>query len=295
MKTILSLLFVLFCSLVLISCQGDGRDPGIAAPTTPVPSANGESYVPDNYSLVWNDEFEGGPLPDTSRWGYQKGGHGWTAKELQMYKEADPTNVGVEDGLLRISLTREVGGAQKRNPFASTRLVTKRKADFFQGYFEVRAKFPAGSGLRSAIWMVGDTVSKIGWPNAGEIDLVEHYGKIPTAVGSAVQTIANYWNGKGQMGGATIVSTATEDFHVYSCTWTEDLLTFAVDGKPYWEYRPIPGQGVNGWPFQWPFYMVINLSTGGERGASKVPNEELLTVDYPANLYVDYVRVYQKQ
>ncbi|MEM9930517.1 MAG: glycoside hydrolase family 16 protein, partial [Bacteroidota bacterium] len=228
------------------------------------------------------------------RWGYQTGGHGWTAKELQYYNKANPQNVGVENGLLRISLTKDNELKKRRTPFSSTRLVTKRKADFEQGYFEVRAKFPEGTGLRSAIWMVGDTVSKIGWPHAGEIDLVEHYGKIPTAVSGAVQTFAHYWSGKGQLGGSTIVKTATEDFHVYSCTWTEDLLTFAVDGKPYWEYRPLPGQGVRGWPFQWPFYLVINLSTGGIRGAAKVTQQELETAAYPANLYVDYVRVYQK-
>ncbi len=258
----------------------------------PAPAADGNSYVPAGYELVWNDEFTGGPLPDTTRWGYQTGGHGWTAREDQLYKEAAPENVGVEDGLLRISLTKTEGEEARKNLYASTRLVTKHKATFEKGYFEVRAKFPKMEGVRSAIWMVGDTVSKIGWPTAGEIDLVEHYGKLPTVVGAAVQTKANFWSGKGQMGGAKIVDGITEDFHVYSCTWTDDLLTFAVDGEPYWQYQPLPGRGMSGWPFQWPFYLVLNVSAGGVRGpqGGQVDAEGL-----PVSMYVDYVRVYQQQ
>ncbi len=251
-------------------------------------SPEGESYVPDGYNLVWNDEFDQGTMPDTSRWGYQTGNHGWTAKEVQMYTEADSANVGVENDLLRITAKAE---KDKRYPFSSTRLVTKHKATFEKGYFEFRAKFPPGEGLRSAIWMVGDTVSKIGWPLAGEIDIVEHYGKIPTAIGAAVQTPANFWNGKGQLGGSTLIPTATEAFHVYGLEWTDELMTFTIDGKPFWNYEPLPGQGIKGWPFDWPFYMVINVSVGGVRGAR---SEKYQEEDFPANLLIDYVRVYQK-
>ncbi len=292
MKPTLSfLLFCLSCAF-LVGCQGDDTSSAVTAPTPPAPPADGKSFVPAGYQLVWNDEFDQGPLPDTTRWGYQTGGHGWTAKELQVYTEADPVNVGVENGLLRITAVLIPEKDRKRNPFSSTRMVTKKKATFEQGYFEVRAKFPQGNGLRSAIWMVGDTVSKIGWPLAGEIDLIEHYGKIPTVVGAAVQTPANYWNGKGQMGGAKIVEGITEDFHIYSCTWTDDLLTFAVDGMPYWEYRPLPGRGIEGWPFNWPFYLVMNVSVGGLRNAAVA---ELNPADFPASMYVDYVRVYQEE
>lgn len=257
------------------------------AETTPVKTED-QSFVPGGYDLIWNDEFNEGTMPDTTRWGYQTGGHGWTAKEVQLYTEADPANVRIENGFLRI-IAKKVD--DNRNPFTSARLVTKHKATFEKGYFEFRAKFPSGRGLRSAIWMVGDTVSKIGWPNAGEIDIVEHYGKIPTAIGAAVQTPANFWNGDGQLGGSTLVETATEEFHVYGLEWTDDLMTFSVDGTPYWTYTPLPGQGIKGWPFDWPFYLVINLSVGGERGA-KSPDYDIN--DFPANLLLDYVRIYEK-
>ncbi len=277
--------FLLFLMLIccLVSCKTE--DTPVAV--TPV-TASEMSLVPEGYKLVWNDEFDYEGLPDSNRWGYQTGGHGWTARELQLYTNADPDNVRVTNGHLSINALMEKIG---RNSCTSARMVTKKKADFERGYFEIRAKFPEGEGLRSAIWMVGDTVSKIGWPKAGEINIVEHYGVFPTVVGAAVQTPDNYWMDKGQKGGSRVLQTATSDFHIYSCEWTKDQLVFSVDGEPFWDYAPQVGRGEAGWPFNWPFYLVMNLSVGGERG----PKTANITQGiFPATMMVDYVRVYQK-
>lgn len=297
----------LFCCLFLTACQDDGESaaedtdpvasttsPGAVPPntasggTTPSVEVVGESdFVPAGYEMVWSDEFNYSGLPDTSKWGYQTGGFGWTAKELQNYLLADPDNVGVENGLLRITALEEQVG---RNEYTSTRLVTKNKAEFTRGYFEVRAQVPTGPALRSSFWMVGDTVSKIGWPNAGEIDLFEHYGKFPTVMNAAVQTPDNYWSKGNQMGGSQIVKTAESAMHVYSLEWTEQQLAFAVDGQVYWTYDAPPGRGIAGYPFKWPFYMVASLSVGGVRGPQSAP----VSGAFPASMYIDYVRVYQK-
>jgi beta-glucanase (GH16 family) len=277
--------------LLFLACQDDQPlvGGGTTSPDGSGPIRNSEG-VPDGYSLVWNDEFNYEGLPDTGRWGYQVGGFGWTAKELQHYMDADPDNVNVSEGHLTITARQE---NFKRNKFTSTRLVSKRKADFQQGYFEIRAQFPRGQGLRSAFWMVGDTVSKMGWPNAGEIDLVEHYGTFPNMVNAAVQTPDNAWNieGKGQLGGATTVEGIEEDFHVYACHWTEDAITFSVDGRAYWTYERDYAREFLGWPFQWPFYLVANLSVGGTRG----PIGKYDPAVFPAEFKIDYVRVYQKE
>ncbi|MBC6994678.1 glycoside hydrolase family 16 protein [Neolewinella lacunae] len=277
-----SLLLVAVC--LLTTCKNQNTDASSA--TTSIPAGEG-AYVPEGYELVWNDEFDGGPLPDTTRWTYQTGGFGWTAKELQNYLHADPDNVGVEDGLLRITAIAEKSG---RNNYTSTRLVSKGKASFTRGYFEVRAKFPRGAGLRSSFWMVGDTVSKMGWPKAGEIDLVEYYGAVPDKVNAAVQTTNNYWSKKNQFGGGVTVPDAQTEFHVYSCTWTEEQIDFAVDGQTYWSYLPGPDPTIEIFPFRWPFYMAATLAVGGIRGPESAGDNTAL----PASMYLDYVRVYQK-
>ncbi|MTB51274.1 family 16 glycosylhydrolase [Lewinella sp. W8] len=282
---------LLLLPLLMLSCQDDGP----AGTTSPASSGNSgpvtdSEGVPEGYALVWNEEFDYEGLPDTSIWGYQVGGFGWTAKELQHYKDADPDNVSVGNGHLTITALQE---DYQGNKFTSTRLVSKGKADFDQGYFEIRAQFPKGNGLRSAFWMVGDTVSKMGWPNAGEIDLVEHYGQFPNVINAAVQTQDAFWakQGKGQLGGSTTLEGVEEDFHVYGCLWTDDALTFSVDGNPYWTYTRDYARETMGWPFQWPFYMVATLSVGGIRG----PIGKYDAGAFPAEYKIDYVRVYQKE
>lgn len=276
---------LLFACLALVGCQEDSLLTDDTGGVSAVGASSG--FVPDGYSLVWNDEFDYEGLPDSTKWGYQTGGHGWTAKELQKYVRADPDNVGVEDGKLRITALSEFTGG---NQYTSTRLVTKRKADFTLGYFEVRAKMPVGPGLRSSFWMVGDTVSKMGWPLAGEIDIFEHYSKFPGVVNAAVQNYDNYWTKRNQKGGSKIVKTAQEEFHVYSCTWDYRKLTFAVDGETYFTYEQPPGRGWQGYPYRWPFYMVATVAVGGMRGPQTPPDPEM----EPAHMLIDYVRVYQK-
>ena len=274
-----------FCLLALLSLAGCQPDEGQANSVT---ITDGSDYVPEGYELVWNDEFDYSGAPDTTRWSYQTGGFGWTAKELQNYLEADPYNVKVADGKLTITARKERVG---KNDYTSTRLVTKHKGEVEYGYVEVRAKFAKGRGLRSAFWLVGSNVLEVGWPITGEIDLVEHYGQFPTVVSAAVQTKNDYWSKKGQKGGSAQLADAEEQFHVYSCTWTEDRLDFAVDGTTYYTYAPKLGIEQGAWPFTHPFYMAATLSVGGIRG----PNAEVDDAAFPAEYVLDYVRVYQQK
>lgn len=247
----------------------------------------GGNFVPAGYELVWSDEFNYTGLPDTTKWGYQTGGYGWTAKEQQNYLKADPDNVGVANGALRITALEEQIG---RNSHTSTRLVSKGKAEFTRGYFEVRAQVPSGPGIRSSFWMVGDTVSTIGWPDAGEIDLFEHYGKFPTVMNANVQNFDNYWSKGNQLGAMKIVKGCETDFHTYGLEWTETDLKFSVDGEVYWTFTQPPGRSWKGFPFRWPFYMAATVAVGGVRGPQSKPE----SASFPANMYLDYVRVYQK-
>ena len=274
----------IFVSLLLAvylstSCTSD------ISPTVTTTDGNSD-YVPQGYELTWNDEFNYEGMPDTSHWSYQTGGYGWTAKELQYYTGADADNVGVQDGSLTITARKKRKG---RNQYTSARLVSKHKGEVKYGYIEVRAKMAKGNGLRSAFWLVGSDVLEAGWPNTGEIDLVEHYGKFPTVVSAAVQTKDNFWSGPGQKGASTQVSDASENYHIYSCLWTKDELVFSVDGQPYFTYGQQPGRGRSGYPFDHPFYMVATLSVGGERG----PNAVVDDAAFPAAYKIDYVRIYE--
>ena len=69
------------------------------------------------------------------------------------------------------------------NPvYTSGRINTKDKVELQYGYWEIRAKLPSGVGTWPAIWMLNSKIDSIGWPNCGEIDIMEHVGFDPHKV-----------------------------------------------------------------------------------------------------------------
>src|SRR6476646_2170658 len=120
-----------FEHLLLLSIACIGLMPGYSQP-----AKNG-------WRLVWSDEFNYKGLPDSSKWGYDVGGHGWGNHELQFYTERRAENVRVENGHLIIEARREAWGS---NDYTSARLTSKGKGDWTYGRFEARAKLPCGRG-----------------------------------------------------------------------------------------------------------------------------------------------------
>ncbi len=143
------------------------------------------------WRLVWSDEFDHRGLPDSSKWGYDVGGHGWGNKELQYYTERRKENARVEDGHLIIEARRDNSGGHE---YTSARLVSKGKGDWTYGRFEVSAKLPSGRGTWPAIWMLPSLKSygNFGWPDNGEIDIMEHVGFDPDVVHGSAHTKAYY-------------------------------------------------------------------------------------------------------
>jgi beta-glucanase (GH16 family) len=149
----------------------------------------------DPWQLVWSDEFNYSGLPDRSKWGYDVGGHGWGNKELQYYTERRKENARVENGHLIIEARRD---GSESNEYTSARLVSKGKGDWTYGRFEVRAKLPSGRGTWPAIWMLPSVKSYGGggWPDNGEIDIMEHVGFDPNVIHGSAHTslLSFYWN-----------------------------------------------------------------------------------------------------
>src|SRR5580765_6419002 len=127
-------------------------------------------HAPSAWKLVWCDEFNYNGLPDSSRWNYDVGGHGWGNAELEFYTEKRPENARVENGFLVIEARKE---KWENANYTSARLVTKGNGDWKYGRIEVRAKLPRGLGTWPAIWMLGSS-KPFKWPDDGEIDIMEH-------------------------------------------------------------------------------------------------------------------------
>lgn len=239
----------------------------------------------NKYTLVWSDEFNYKGLPDSTKWSYEVGGHGWGNNELQYYTEADTSNVFVRDGKLFITARKvDVGGKR----FSSARLVTKGKAEWTYGKIEINAKLPPGRGLWPASWMLGSNINEVGWPESGEIDIMEHVGFSRDSIFGTVHTTA-YNHLKGTQKGTTApIKNPYSQFHTYSIEWTPEKIDFMLDHQVYYTVSNEHKTNAE-WPFDHPFYLLLNIAVGGNLGGMKGVDELV----FPAVMEVDYVRVYQ--
>lgn len=237
--------------------------------------------------LIWADEFSENGLPDPNKWDYDIGDHGWGNNELQYYSKADLKNARIENGIL--SIEAKADPAHPKG-YSSARLVTRGKATWQYGYFEIKAKLPEGVGTWPAIWMLAEENRHGGWPKNGEIDIMEHVGFDPGKVHGTVHTDAFNHSIGTQKGGFTMVETFQSAFHIYAIDWTEDKIDFFIDGEKYFSFANTGGD-YKEWPFNQPFHMILNIAVGGNWGGQKGVDKNI----WPQKLEVDYVRVYDSK
>lgn len=241
-----------------------------------------------NETLYWSDEFEMKGAPDSLKWTYNLGASGWGNNEVQEYTNSRK-NSRVENGLLIIEAVRT------GDEWTSARLLSKGKFEFTYGRVIFRAKLPSGSGTWPALWMLGANDDKVGWPACGEIDIMEHVGRRPTIVQSAMHTPASHGNTVNL--GYTTVTDYDKEFHLYEANWTPDKIEFSVDGNVYYTYNPAL-KDKSTWPFDHDFFIIMNIAMGGGLGSDpKFESNGLKNGIDPSltkvKMEIDYVRVYK--
>lgn len=247
---------------------------------------NNSSTAVKTYQLVWSDEFNKDGLPDSTKWGYDVGGSGWGNNELEYYTKAGSENVRVVNGNLIIEAKKENFGGRN---YTSARLLTKNKAQWTYGKFDIRAKLPMGRGIWPAIWLLAAN-DPMHWPGDGELDIMEAVGFNPNVIyGTAHNKLYNGANGQ-QKGGNKSLPDADQAFHVYSIEWTNNQVVWSIDSIPYFTYND-PGLGADAWPYFKDFFMILNVAVGGNWGGKQGVDDSM----FPQQMLVDYVRVYQKK
>jgi beta-glucanase (GH16 family) len=230
------------------------------------------------FKLVWSDEFNTDGRPDSTSWAYDLGNgmDGWGNHEAQYYTNS-VDNVYVKNGSLFIQARKKDGA------WTSARLKTHGKKSWTYGKFVFRAKLPKGKGTWPALWMLGENISTVGWPACGEIDVMEHVGRNPAVVQSALHTPASHGETINKQ--SKTVATFNEEFHTYEAVWTKEKIEFLIDGESYYTYSPSVKDG-NTWPYDSPFFLLVNIAIGGGFGGEVDP-----ALDF-AQMEVDYIRVY---
>jgi len=225
-------------------------------------------------TLVWSDEFDTNGTPDAANWTYDLGDGGFGNQELQTYTN-DAENVIIEDGILKIMAKADGAGG-----YTSARLKTKDLQAFTYGKIEVRAKLPVSQGTWPAIWMLGANIDEVGWPECGEIDIMEQTGQDKSTTSSALHFPDNFAGDAPT--NSTANETSTTEFHNYAVEWTAESIKFSVDDEFFFSYDNSADI-----PFNSDFFIILNVAMGGTLGGTIDP---AFTEDV---MEIDYVRVYQ--
>jgi len=244
-----------------------------------------------DWKLVWSDEFDHDGAPDPAKWACETGFI--RNQEKQFYTVDRRENARVEDGNLIIEARRETFD-DPRHPdrhaeYTSASLETRGKAEWKYARVEVRAKIPAGNGMWPAIWMLPNSIRKVGWPACGEIDIMENVGFESGVIHGSVHTKSYNHVIHTEKTSHVRIEKPEETYHVYAIEWDEAKIDFFVDDQKYFTFND-EGEGPDKWPFDQPFFLKLNSAVGGSWGGQKGIDDSV----FPQKFYVDYVRVYQR-
>lgn len=253
-------------------------------------------------TLVWSDEFDNSTgsnaQPDPTVWTYDTGAGGWGNSELETYcawnasvapcSTSNPSVYVGTDGYLHVVAQQPSTGV-----YTSARLKTQGLFSFQYGRIEIRAQVPEEQGLWPAVWALGNSISTVNWPACGEQDILERVnaatdpdwneGSIHGTgfTGSNLGTVYHFSSGDTAAG-----------WHTYGMIWSKGTVSYYVDdpSSPYVTYSTTSLNGLSGavWPFDsGANFILINLAVGGTW-----PGSPDSTTTFPAQMLVDYVRIY---
>lgn len=275
------------------SSASNNKDNGNSGSSTNTPS--NPPVVQNEYSLVWEDNFDGEEL-NRNDWNVELHDPGWVNAEWQAYVDSEE-NIYIKDSKLVLQAIEKIDENGNKS-YTSGRVNTQDKHDFKYGKFEAKIKVPSGMGFLPAFWMMPTDEQFYGqWPKCGEIDIMEVMGQSTDTLHGTI----HYGEPHGQKQGTYVLDDSiadfAEEFHVYTCEWEPGKITWYVDGIKFHEatdwYTKKEGFDEVAYPapFDQPFYMILNVAVGGSWVG--YPDETTQFGDN-AQMQVDYVRVYQK-
>ncbi len=244
----------------------------------------------NGWKLYWSDEFNYTGLPDSLKWTFEEGGHGWGNNENQYYLKKSIENAFVKNGVLNIVALKK---QHENSNYTSSKLTTYNKLTLQYGKIEVMAKLPRGKGTWPAIWMLSENIltKKETWPLCGEIDIMEHVGRDSNVVHTSLHSkLYNHIN-KTQITHFETINNVFDVFHKYGIEWSEKEIKFFIDDKLFYTSKKGEDGRIStneGWPFDKAYYLILNLAIGGSWGG------QIDDTIFPSTMQVDYVRIYKK-
>ncbi|WP_327121310.1 lectin [Streptomyces sp. NBC_01341] len=242
-------------------------------------------------AVTFSDDFDGpaGAAVDGGKWQVETGDN--VNNHERQYYTAGNRNAALDgQGNLVITARKENPGNYQcwygRCEYTSARLNTSGKFTTTYGRVEARMKIPRGQGIWPAFWMLGSDIGSVGWPNSGEIDIMENVGFEPGTVHGTLHGPG--YSGSGGIGAGYSLpggQAFADAFHTFAVDWSPNAITWSVDGTVYQRRTPADLGGKQ-WVFNKPFFVILNLAVGGYW-----PGDPDGSTVFPQQLLVDYVRV----
>jgi beta-glucanase (GH16 family) len=304
---------IMVALIAIFSLVGDARlggipaaKPGLRIAVQPTPTATAKATLPQTpiptptpvptagpaqSNLVWNDEFDGpaGAPPNPGKWNPETGGGGWGSHQLQYYTNNQNAYQDGQGNLVIETRQEDPAGSQcwyGSCQYTSARLTTSGNFSFTYGRIEARIKIPSGQGMWPTFWLLGQNYGTVGWPDCGEMDVMENVGKEPGRIYGTI-------HGPGYLHSPEYLSSPfnlqqgafSDGFHIFTLQWDPNYLYFFVDGI---NYKTVDRATQTYWVYDHPFNIVLNVAIGGDW-----PGSPDTTTVFPQKMYISYVRLYQ--
>ena len=234
-----------------------------------------------NYTLIFKEDFKSTENFEAN-WDFEigTGDNGWGNSEKQYYRTSKD-NIFIKDNQLHIKAIKK---KIKDNEYTSGRITTKKTFQFAYGYVKTRMKLPKAKGIWPSFWMLGENIEKVGWPNCGEIDIVETIND-NDVIFNSLHWFDDETRDRGDYSSVNNI-TNKDEFHIYELFWGEDYITIFIDGEQTY-IIDIEHIATNAFTKQ--FYLIFSLAVGGDFPGNDIDNSK-----FPLEMIIDYIEVYQK-
>ncbi|OJY82029.1 MAG: beta-glucanase [Sphingobacteriales bacterium 40-81] len=230
--------------------------------------------------LKWEENFDQTNAFDTARWSkIPRGRADW-----QKYMSDFDSCYAMRDGkmILRGIINNSLPNDTAR--YLTGGIYTKDKVSFGFGRLEIHAKLNGARGAWPAFWLLSQGM---GWPDGGEVDIMErlNFDSI------AYQTVHSHYTYtlkiKEPKQGATGPINPL-DFNTYAVELHRDSLVFFINSKRTFAYPRIQTAKEGQYPFdKYKYYLLLDMQLGGNWVGKVDP------ADLPVEMEIDWVRFYE--
>lgn len=237
--------------------------------------------VPE-WQLVWEDNFDRTKSFDEASWSkIPRGTSDWN-NYMSDFDSCYAMRDGnlILRGLVNYSLPADTA------PYITGGVFTKGKVGFSDGRVSIRAKLNGATGAWPAIWMLPEGE---GWPDGGEIDIMERLNNDTIAYQTVHSAYTHVLGIKDNPKQGGIGAINRNDFNVYSVEMYPDSLVFFINDNRTFAYPRIETDKEGQFPFaDKQFYLLVDMQLGGSWVGDVEPK------DLPVEMEVDWVRFYRK-